>query len=46
MVQSGDTLWDIAKRFYTTTDAIRALNELKSDELRPMQSLLLVKSIE
>lgn len=46
MVQSGDTLWDIAKKFYTTTDEIRELNNLKGDEIRPMQSLLLVKSIE
>lgn len=46
MVQNGDTLWDIAKKFYTTTDAIRELNELKNDEVRPMQPLLLVKSIE
>ena len=46
MVQSGDTLWDIAKKFYTTADEIRELNNLKGDEIRPMQSLLLVKSIE
>lgn len=46
MVQNGDTLWDIAKRFYTTTAAIRELNDLKSEEIRPMQPLLLVKNIE
>ena len=36
----GDTLWDIAKKFYTTTDKIRELNELKTETLTPMQQLL------
>ena len=36
-VKPGDTLWDIAKKFYTTTDKIRELNELKTETLTPMQ---------
>ena len=39
-VKPGDTLWDIAKKFYTTTDKIRKLNELKTETLTPMQQLL------
>ena len=39
-VKPGDTLWDIAKKFYTTTDKIRELNELKTETLTPMQQLL------
>ncbi|WP_230398347.1 DUF3794 and LysM peptidoglycan-binding domain-containing protein [Novisyntrophococcus fermenticellae] len=46
LVQDGDTLWDIAKRFYTTVDEIRALNELESDRVKPMDSLMLVKKVE
>lgn len=32
-VQSGDSLWLLAKRFNTTVDAIKALNNLTSDVL-------------
>ena len=46
LVQDGDTLWDIAKRFYTTVDEICELNELKSEIVKPMDSLLLVKKVE
>ena len=46
LVQQGDTLWDIAKRFYTTTDEIRTLNDMKTDEVRPDQALMVVKKVE
>lgn len=46
LVQPGDTLWDIAKQFYTTTEEIRELNGLASDEIHPMDSLILVKNVE
>lgn len=46
MVQPGDTLWDIAKRFYTTSDQIRELNQLGDEALQPNQPLLLVKNVE
>ena len=45
-IKSGDTLWDIAKQFYTTSEEIRQLNHLTSDEINPMDSLLLVKKVE
>ena len=46
MVQDNDTLWDIAKRFYTTVDEIIKLNDLPSENVKPMDSLLLVKKVE
>lgn len=46
MVKQGDSLWDIAKRFYTTVDEICGLNELKDDRIQPGQPLLLVKKVE
>lgn len=46
LVQPGDTLWDIAKTFYTTIDTIKDLNHLETDEIKPMDSLLLVKKVE
>lgn len=46
LVQPGDTLWDIAKTFYTTIDEIIELNQMESDDIKPMDSLLLVKKVE
>lgn len=46
IVQPQDTLWDIAKRFYTTVDSIRELNELGEEEPRQQQALLVVKKAE
>lgn len=40
-VQSGDTLWLLARRFGTTVDAIKALNNLTSDMLYIGQKLLI-----
>lgn len=46
LVQPGDTLWDIAKNFYTTIDTIKTLNHLETEEISPMDSLLLVKKVD
>lgn len=46
MVKPEDTLWDIAKRFYTTVEEIRSLNELEEERISPCQPLLLVKKVE
>ena len=45
MVKPGDTLWDIAKRFYTTVDEICALNELENENISASWPLLLVKRV-
>lgn len=45
IVKPEDTLWDIAKRFYTTTEEICALNELKEPRLQTGQPLLLIKKV-
>ena len=46
IVQPEDTLWDIAKRFYTTTEEIRSMNELENEEISSGMPLLLVKKVE
>ena len=46
IVQPEDTLWDIAKRFYTTVDSIRELNELGEEEPHQQQPLLVVKKAD
>ncbi len=45
MVKPEDTLWNIAKRFYTTVEDICSLNELEKEEIQPCQPLLLVKKV-
>ncbi len=42
-VKKGDTLWKIAKKYYTTVDSIRKVNELKSNDIREGDMLLVVK---
>lgn len=43
MVQEEDTLWNIAKRYYTSIESIRKVNQLERDELTPGQKLVIVK---
>ena len=43
IVQDGDTLWNIAKRYYTTIDSLRSVNQLEKDELVNGQKLVIVK---
>lgn len=45
IVQEGDSLWEIAKRFHTTVDNIVATNGLTSGTIHPGDSLILVKEI-
>ncbi|WP_317368475.1 LysM domain-containing protein, partial [uncultured Tyzzerella sp.] len=46
VVQSGDTLWDLAKKFNTTVDDIVKLNDIENPDLiYPGQKLLILKKI-
>ena len=42
-VKEGDTLWKIAKRYHTTVDTIRQMNELTNDDLAIGDRLIIVK---
>ena len=46
IVRPQDTLWDIAKAFYTTVEEIKAMNHLENEKITPYQPLLLVKKVE
>jgi LysM repeat protein len=42
-VKPGDNLWNIGKRYYVPVQAIKDINGLSGDEIRPGQKLLIVK---
>ncbi len=46
VAQPGESLWDIAKAHATTCRAVMELNELKDEELKEGQKLLLVKEFQ
>ncbi|MGN0298992.1 MAG: SPOCS domain-containing protein [Lachnospiraceae bacterium] len=43
IVKPNDSLWDIAKKYYTTIDAIMENNELSSRQLKGGERILLIK---
>ena len=43
VVHPGDTLWKLAKQFYTTKERIMSVNRLDSETLSPRQKLVIVK---
>ncbi len=45
IVQPGDSLWAVAKKFHTTVGNIITTNELADDQVKEGQRLLLVKEI-
>ncbi len=42
-VKRGDTLWKIAKKYYTTVDSIRKVNDIKGIDVKEGDMLLVVK---
>ena len=46
IMKPGDTLWNIAKKFYTTVDEIRQMNGLEEEKLAVGTPLVLVKKVE
>ncbi len=45
VVQAGEELWDIAKRFFTTTESIMAINKMETDTLQAGDILLILKDM-
>ncbi len=46
IVNDGDTLWDIARQYYTTVQDIMETNELASEEIRTGDRLLIIKTVD
>ena len=45
IAKKGDTLWEVAKKYHTTIDAIMETNRKKEENLQAGEKLLIVKSI-
>ena len=45
IVQNGDTLWTIAKRYNTPIDELLSINELEGHKIVPGQKLLILKKV-
>ncbi len=45
VVQPGDSLWKIAKRFHTTVDNVKEINGLTGDETAAGEKLVLIKEV-
>ena len=45
MVQPEDTLWSIAKQYYTTPEKICELNQIEEKDVRPGMGLVIVKTV-
>ncbi len=43
IVKPEDTLWGIAKQYYTTVDRIRQINELENDDMKTGDKLVILK---
>lgn len=45
VVKDGDSIWSIAKKYYSNLESIRKINELDSDEIHPGDKLVVVKTV-
>lgn len=45
VVREDDTLWDIAKNYMTTVEELKEINELKSEQIKAGDSIIIVKTV-
>ncbi|BCN28808.1 DUF3794 and LysM peptidoglycan-binding domain-containing protein [Anaeromicropila herbilytica] len=46
IVKPGDSLWNIAKKYYTTVDNIKEVNELEHDTIKTGDKILIIKKVD
>jgi hypothetical protein len=46
VVKKNDTMWKIAKKYYTTVDNIMAINELEDDRIKEGDKLIIMKKVD
>ena len=45
VVKDGDSIWSIAKEYYSSLDSIRKMNSLESDNIQKGDKLIVVKCV-
>lgn len=43
IVKDGDELWELAKRYHTTIEGIKSINQMEGDTLKPGEKMLIFK---
>lgn len=46
VVKPGDSLWKIAKKYYTTVDSIMKINNMEDDRIREGDKLIIMKKVD
>ncbi len=46
VVKADDSLWKIAKKYYTTVDSIMSINNLEDDRIRVGDKLIIMKKVD
>ncbi len=46
VVKPGDSLWKIAKRYYTTVDSIMGINHMEDDRIKEGDKLIIMKKVD
>jgi len=46
VVKKNDTMWKIAKKYYTTINTIMAINELEDDQIKEGDKLIIMKKVD
>lgn len=46
IVKNEDTLWSIAKKYYSTVDKLKELNDLEDEYIKPGDKLLITKRVD
>lgn len=46
VVKKDDSLWNIAKRYYTTVDTIMEINDMENDSIREGDKLIIMKRVD
>ena len=46
IVKKNDSLWNIAKKYYTTVDNIMAINDLNDDRIKEGDKLIVMKRVD
>ena len=45
VVKDGDSIWSIAKQYYSSLDSIRKINNIEDDKIQKGDKLIVVKCV-